>query len=64
MKNKQALYLVARYSSDDKEPVIVAGTETYERADELCGEYTQVVRDKGFTEEEIYFKVDMTFFYT
>ena len=64
MKNKQSIYLVVRHAKTDSDPVVVAATETYERADELCGEYTQVVRDKNFTEEEVYFKVDMTFFYT
>lgn len=62
VKNKSTMYVVLRHDFSGRD-VVVACTDSYDRADDLVGEYQQVYLDRGFSEEECYFYKTGTTYY-
>ena len=63
LKNKCYMYLVTRADMDGNN-VVVACSDSQERAYELEGEYTQQFLDKGVSLDESYFYTTITTYYT
>jgi hypothetical protein len=64
MKNKQTLFLVVRLCPEDRNTVVVAASDNIETAENLMGEYNQLMFDKGYAPEEVTYRLDTTTFYT
>lgn len=62
IKNKSNVYLVIRHDFSGSD-VVVAACKTPEKADNLVGEYTQLIADKGISQDESYFYSTLVIFY-
>lgn len=62
IKNKSNMYLVTRVDFDGNN-VVVACSDSQDRAYELEGEYTQMFLDKGVSLDESYFYTQVTTYY-
>lgn len=62
MKNKTTMYVVMRHDFDGKD-VVVACSDSYEKAQHLMWEYTGAFHDKGVSEDESYFYTTATTYY-
>lgn len=62
LKNKGTMFLVIRVAEGGKE-VVTECTTSYEKAEWLIGEHEQLMREKGFTPEEIHFYMAATTYY-
>lgn len=62
IKNKQMIYTLSRHDFSGKD-CVVAASDSFEKINDLEGEYTQAMLDKGCTNEEFYFYVTGVIFY-
>lgn len=62
MKNKSVMYVVLRHDFSGRD-VVVACTASYDKANDLVGEYQQEYKDRGFSDEECYFYMTGTTYY-
>jgi hypothetical protein len=61
-KHRGHLYIVMRHDFSGND-VVVAATATAEGADNLVGEYQQMFKERGFSEDEAYFYATITTYY-
>ena len=61
-KHRGNLFIVMRHDFSGND-VVVAACATANGADDLVGEYQQMFKDKGISEDESYFYSTITTFY-
>ena len=60
LSNRQTVFAVMRHG--DGGDIIVAVSNSLERAEELAGEYEQMFLDKGFKDEFTFYVTGTTFY--